>query len=121
MSMFQLKNRFTSPEPRLVVDLNCSRPGTLFMASSIGRVTMTCIWLIGATPLSMPTTMRGKSVAGKTATGIVNARYTPITIRVTMTKMTGLEKRAVQCSWPACRGLLVVIVLVVLGLGLLDY
>src|ERR1019366_4266825 len=94
----QLKNRFTSAEPRLVVDLTESRPGTLLSASSMGRVTMTCIWSMGATPLSMPTTMRGKSVDGKTDTGMVNARYAPITTSVRMTKMTGLEKRAVQCS-----------------------
>ena len=44
------------------------------LRDSMGRVTMTCIWLMGATPLSMPTTMRGKLVAGNTATGMVNAR-----------------------------------------------
>ncbi len=98
MFTFQLKNRLTSAEPRLVMERTCSRPGTLFIASSTGRVTITCIWLIGATPLSMPTTMRGKSVAGKTATGIVNAKYTPTTIIVIMTKMMGPENRAVQCS-----------------------
>ena len=43
MSTFQLKNRFTSAEPRLVIERTCSSPGTLFMASSMGRVTMTCI------------------------------------------------------------------------------
>src|SRR5579862_7578266 len=53
---------------------------------------------MGATPLSMPTTIRGKSVDGNTATEIVNARYPPIAINVMMTKITGREKRAVQCS-----------------------
>ena len=43
MSTFQLKNRFTSAEPRLVVERTDSSPGTLFMASSMGRVTMTSI------------------------------------------------------------------------------
>src|SRR5689334_3010149 len=62
MLTFQLKKRLISAEPRLVIERTCSRPGTAFIASSIGRVTMTCIWLIGETPLSTPTTMRGKSV-----------------------------------------------------------
>ena len=43
MSTFQLKNRLISAEPRLVVERTVSRPGTLFMASSMGRVTVTCI------------------------------------------------------------------------------
>jgi hypothetical protein len=34
--------------------------------------------------------MRGKSTSGKTATGIVDARYTPAATRVRMTKMIGL-------------------------------
>src|SRR5580704_14331941 len=95
---FQLKNKLMSAEPRLVVERTDSRPGTLFTASSIGCVTVTCIWSIGATPLSTPTAIRGKSVDGNTATGMVKARYTPAAIRVRMTKMMGREKRAVQCS-----------------------
>ena len=43
MSTFQEKNRSISAEPRLVIDRTRSRPCTLFTASSIGRVTMTCI------------------------------------------------------------------------------
>ena len=43
MSTFQLKNRLTSPEPRLVVEITRSSPGTEFMASSMGRVTVTSI------------------------------------------------------------------------------
>ena len=74
MFAFQLKNKLISADPRLVVDRTCSSAGTLFIASSTGRVTATCIWLMGETPLSMPTTMRGKSVLGKTATGIFIAR-----------------------------------------------
>src|SRR5579863_4052940 len=74
ISTFQLKKRLTSAEPRLVIDLTDSRPGTLFTASSTGRVTVTCIWSMGATPLSIPTTIFGKSVDGKTATGMENAR-----------------------------------------------
>ena len=71
MSACHEKNRSTSAEPRLVTDHTRSSPGTLLSVSSIGRVTVTSIWSIGITPLSMPTTMRGKFVSGKTATGIV--------------------------------------------------
>ncbi len=74
MSTFQSKNRFTSAVPRLVSERMRSSPCTVFTASSIGRVTVTSIWSIGATPLSTPTMMRGKSVDGNTATGIVKAR-----------------------------------------------
>ena len=58
-------------------DLTCCSPGTLFTASSMGRVIMTIIWSMGITPLSTAIRMRGKLVVGKTATGMVNARYTP--------------------------------------------
>src|SRR5436305_12645607 len=74
ISMFQSKNRSISAEPRLVFDLTCKSPGTLFTASSIGRVIVTIIWSVGMTPLSAAIRMRGKLVVGKTATGIVNAR-----------------------------------------------
>src|SRR5580698_1957078 len=70
ISTFQLKNRLISTDPRLVIERTVSRPGTLFIASSIGRVTVTCIWSMGETPLSTPTTIFGKFVCGKTATGI---------------------------------------------------
>ena len=43
MSTFQEKNRSTSTVPRLVIDCTRSRPCTEFSASSIGRVTVTCI------------------------------------------------------------------------------
>src|SRR5207248_9203023 len=89
MSMTQLKNRLISADPRLVMERTDSSPGTLFKASSMGRVMVTCIWSIGATPLSTPTTMRGKSVDGKTATGMDVARYAPITTSVMITKMMG--------------------------------
>src|ERR1039458_6728559 len=64
----------------------------------MGLVTVTSIWSMGKTPLSMPTTMRGKFVSGKTETGMVSARYAPTAIRVRMTKMMGLPWRAVQCG-----------------------
>ena len=74
MSTFHEKKRSISSDPRLVIDCTFSRPCTEFSASSIGRVTVTSIWSIGATPLSTPTSTRGKSTSGKTATGIVSAR-----------------------------------------------
>ena len=74
MSTFHEKKRSISAEPRLVIDCTRSRPWTLLTASSIGRVIVTIIWSIGATPLSTPTSTRGKSTSGKTATGIVMAR-----------------------------------------------
>ena len=40
----------------------------------MGRVMVTIIWSIGMTPLSTAIRMRGKLVAGKTDTGMVNAR-----------------------------------------------
>ncbi len=43
MSTFQLKNRLTSAVPRLVVERTVTRPGTLFTASSMGRVIVTSI------------------------------------------------------------------------------
>src|ERR1017187_8094926 len=64
----------------------------------MGLVTVTSIWSMGKTPLSMPTTMRGKFVSGKTETGMVSARYAPTAIRVRMTKMMGLPWREVQCG-----------------------
>ena len=50
-----------------------SNPCTLLTACSMGRVTVTIIWSIGITPLSMPMTMRGKLVSGNTETGIDRA------------------------------------------------
>src|SRR5208283_181496 len=70
----QSKKRSTSAEPRLVMERTVNKPGTLFTASSMGRVMLTIIWLIGITPLSTPMMTRGKSVVGKTEVGIVNAR-----------------------------------------------
>ena len=117
MFTFQSKKRLMSADPRLVVERTISRPGTLFMASSMGRVTVTCIWSIGATPLSTPSAMRGKSVDGKTAIGMLNARYTPIPMRVMMTKMMGREKRAVQCSCSGNSGMLFVVFVYFFNLG----
>jgi hypothetical protein len=74
MSTFHEKNRSTSTCPRLVIDCTSSTPCTLFTASSIGRVTVTSIWSIGATPLSTPITTLGKSVDGNTDTGMPFAR-----------------------------------------------
>ena len=73
MSTFQLKDKSTSADPRLVIERTSSRPGTLLTASSSGRVMVTSIWSMGITPLSTPTMMRGKLVAGKTAIGSESA------------------------------------------------
>ena len=69
MSTFQSKKRLTSAEPRLVVLRTVCRPGTEFIASSIGLVIVTCICSTGITPLSTPMTTRGKFVSGKTEIG----------------------------------------------------
>src|SRR5215831_13659023 len=96
MSTFQLKNRSISAEPRLVIERTSSRPGTVFTASSSGRVMVTIIWSMGITPLSTAIRILGKFVVGNTDTGMVNARYIPTSASVMMTKMTGLECRANQ-------------------------
>src|ERR1700730_8323003 len=46
---------------------------------------------MGMTPLSTPIKMRGKSVFGNTATGIVNARYSPTSAIVMVKKITGRD------------------------------
>ena len=74
MFSFQSKKRSISAEPRLVIERTRCSPGTLFTDSSIGRVMVTIIWSMGVTPLSTPMITRGKSVAGKTEIGMVNAR-----------------------------------------------
>ena len=71
MSTDQSKNRLTSAEPRLVVERTVCSPGTLFTASSMGLVMVTCICSTGITPLSTPITTRGKLVSGKTAMGVL--------------------------------------------------
>ena len=43
ISTFQLKNRLTSADPRLVMERTSCKPGTLFTASSSGRVIVTII------------------------------------------------------------------------------
>ena len=61
-------------DPRLVVERTVTSPGTMFTASSIGLVIVTCICSTGITPLSTPITTRGKFVVGKTEMGIWVAR-----------------------------------------------
>src|SRR5712692_4995450 len=70
MSRSQEKNRSISADPRLVMERTSCSPGTLFTASSMGRVMVTIIWSVGMTPLSTAIRIRGKFVAGKTATGL---------------------------------------------------
>src|SRR5580698_87924 len=69
ISTFQSKKRLISAVPRDVVERTVSRPGTLFTASSMGLVMVTCICSTGMTPLSTPMTTRGKFVLGKTDMG----------------------------------------------------
>ena len=73
MSTLQSKNRSTSAEPREVMDRTVTNPGTLFTASSMGLVMVTCICSTGITPLSTAMTTRGKLVSGKTEIGTCNA------------------------------------------------
>src|SRR5579884_2972250 len=96
MSTCQSKNRSTSAEPRLVMERTESRPGTLFTASSMGRVIVTIIWSMGITPLSTPIRMRGKLVEGKTETGILNAKYAPTSAKTTIRKIIDLALRTNQ-------------------------
>jgi len=96
MSTFQLKNRLTSAEPRLVVERMVVRPGTAFTASSIGLVTVTCICSTGITPFSMPITTRGKFVSGKTAMGTLGAIQAPAIDSATRKKKIGPRKRNSQ-------------------------
>src|SRR5215471_4532514 len=91
MSTPQLKYRSTSASPRLVIERTDSSPWTLFTACSTGRVIVTIIWSMGMTPLSMAITIRGKSVDGKTDTGMVRARKTPASAVAMITKITDLE------------------------------
>src|SRR5580700_1634358 len=86
MSTFQSKNRLISAEPLLVVDRTVRRPGTLFTASSMGLVIVTCICSTGITPLSTPITTRGKFVSGKTEIGTWNAAYMPASESTTIMK-----------------------------------
>src|SRR6266446_4733895 len=78
MSTLQSKNKLTSEEPREVFDLMRWMPGIPFIASSMGRVTETNVWVAGATPLSTIMTTRGKSVVGKIAIGKRQAAYNPL-------------------------------------------
>src|SRR5580700_104811 len=51
---------------------------------------------MGVTPLSTPITIRGKSVLGKTDTGIEKARYAPTTASAIVENKIGREKRSNQ-------------------------
>src|SRR3974377_1002612 len=96
MSTLQLNDKSISADPRLVVERTSSRPGTLFTAFSSGRVIVTSICSMGITPLSTPTMMRGKFVAGNTAIGSESASYTPTTASVKIKKMIDFECGANQ-------------------------
>src|SRR3974390_3777355 len=48
---------------------------------------------MGMTPLSIAMMTRGKSVFGKTATGMLNARYAPTTAKLMVKNKIGRDKR----------------------------
>jgi len=70
ISVCQVKNTFTSADPRPVLERTETAPGRSFIASSMGRVTAAIISSAGITPLSTRMTQRGKSVLGKTDDGM---------------------------------------------------
>ena len=53
-----------------MVDRTVSKPGTVFTASSMGRVTVAIISSAGISPLSIMMATRGKLVWGKTLEGM---------------------------------------------------
>src|SRR5437016_12103277 len=77
MSTDQLKNTFTSADPRLVAERTLVTPGMSFIASSMGRVIVAIIWSAGITPLSIVTATRGKFVCGKIDEGMDQPASTP--------------------------------------------
>src|SRR5579862_2282798 len=77
MSAPQLKSTLMMAEPRVVEERTDTTPGMLFMASSIGRVTVAIISFAGMMPLFTMTTTRGKSVRGKTDEGVCHAEKIP--------------------------------------------
>ena len=77
MSAPQLKITLMMAEPRVVEDRTDATPGMLFIASSMGRVTVAIISLAGMMPLFTMTTTRGKSVWGNTDDGVCRAQKMP--------------------------------------------
>jgi len=90
MSTFQLKNKSISAEPRLVFDLTSSNPGTLFYCL-FHRTSDGDHHLINRhdAVFNCQNDAR-KFVVGKTATGILNARYPPSAAIVRIRKISGL-------------------------------
>src|ERR1700677_139421 len=86
-------------EPREVEERTETTPGMLFMASSMGRVMVAIISLAGMMPLFTITTMRGKSVRGKTDDGVFLAQKIPAThSRMAMNVM---ERAWRVVNWPS--------------------
>ncbi len=77
MSAPQLKITLMMAEPRVVEDRTDTTPGMLFIASSMGRVTVAIISFAGMMPLFTMTTTRGKSVLGNTEDGVFRAQKIP--------------------------------------------
>ena len=93
MSTDQLKNTFTSAEPRPVAERTLTTPGMSFIASSTGRVMVAIISSPGMTPLSIKMTTRGKSVCGKTEAGIDSADKIPARHKQTVRNRMALDCR----------------------------
>jgi len=84
MSTSQRKKTLISVEPRAVTDRMAVMPGTMRIASSMGRVTRS-IWIsTGVMPLSTRMTMRGKSVCGKMAMGRRKRKAAPASAKLRM-------------------------------------
>jgi hypothetical protein len=64
----------------------------------MGLVTVTSIWSMGKTPLSTPTTMRGKFGLREDRHRDGERQVDAHGDQVRMTKMMGLPWRAVQCG-----------------------
>ncbi len=77
MSVPQSKLTEISAEPRLVVERTPLTPGTLRIACSIGRVTITSICSAGRSPASSDTTTRGKSTVGNSDEGRLKVTTVP--------------------------------------------
>ena len=73
-----------STEPRDVVEITRSIPGTRRIASSSGRVTAGIIWAAGSSPPSAMTLTRGNVTVGKIEEGRRVAVQTPAAQRTRM-------------------------------------
>ncbi len=82
MSVPQENSAPISTEPRVVVDVTRSIPGTRRTASSSGRVTAGIIWPAGSSAASAMTLMRGNVTDGKIEDGSRVPVHTPAAQRM---------------------------------------